>query len=168
MATSIGQYAPLLLPGKTPSLTEKPGRPVYRVTKSGTLPKQPCTHRHKTFLHVAALPQWKLSVKVAQLLGLWGSWWCQVCRGTDCLSCRNYSPIRVFFLAFCSWWSDGLFGQSFSVAPSVQALRGLLCLGSISVVHHVSHIEGPPWLESYSVDKHVRHLKEDRGWVPAL
>ena len=27
MATSIGQYAPLFLPGESPSLTEKPGRP---------------------------------------------------------------------------------------------------------------------------------------------
>ena len=27
MATSIGQYAPVFLPGEAPSLTEKPGRP---------------------------------------------------------------------------------------------------------------------------------------------
>ena len=27
MATSIGQYTPVFLPGETPSLTEKPGRP---------------------------------------------------------------------------------------------------------------------------------------------
>ena len=27
MATSIGQYAPICLPGEPPSLTEKPGRP---------------------------------------------------------------------------------------------------------------------------------------------
>ena len=27
MATSIGQYAPVSLPGEAPSLTEKPGRP---------------------------------------------------------------------------------------------------------------------------------------------
>ena len=27
MATSIGQYVPVFLPGKPPSLTEKPGRP---------------------------------------------------------------------------------------------------------------------------------------------
>ena len=27
MATSIGQYAPVFLPGEPPSLTEKPGRP---------------------------------------------------------------------------------------------------------------------------------------------
>jgi len=27
MATSTGQYAPIFLPGESPSLTEKPGRP---------------------------------------------------------------------------------------------------------------------------------------------
>ena len=43
-------------------------------------------------------------------------------------------------------------GQSVSVAPPLQALRGLACLGSFSVVWHVRHIEGPlrhmqpPWL----------------------
>ena len=34
MATSFGQYAPVFLPGEPPSLTEKPGRPVYRVAKA--------------------------------------------------------------------------------------------------------------------------------------
>ena len=36
------------------------------------------------------------------------------------------------------------FGQSFSVAPPIHALRGLPCLGSFSVVWGVKHIEGPP------------------------
>ena len=61
-------------------------------------------------LPVAALPQWGSSVKVAQWLGLRGPWWCQVCRDMDCLHPRSYGPIRVFFQAFCSWWSEGLFG----------------------------------------------------------
>ena len=45
---------------------------VYRVTKSRTLPKQPCTHRNKSFL--ACGSSWELSMKVAQLPGLSGSW----------------------------------------------------------------------------------------------
>ena len=73
----------------------------------------------RLFLPAAGLPQWELSVKVARLLGLWGSWWCQVCRDTDCLCHRSYGPIRIFFLASCSWQSEGLFGQSFSVAPPI-------------------------------------------------
>ena len=37
--------------------------------------------------------------------------------------------MRVFFKASGSWGSEGLFGQSFSVALPIQALRGHRCLG---------------------------------------
>ena len=73
-----------------------------------------------------------------------------------------------FFLAFCSWRSEDLFGQSFSIASPVQAFRGLPCLGSFSVIWSIRHIEGTPWLGSYSVDWCVRHLKGHSGWVPTL
>ena len=111
------------------------------------------------FLPGEALSQWELSMKVAQLLGLWGPWWCQVCRDMDCLHSRSYGPIRVFFLGFCSWQTEEVFGQSFSIASPVQAFRGLPCLGSFSVVWSIRHIEGTPWLGSYPVDWCVRHLK---------
>ena len=117
---------------------------VYRVTKSWTWPKWPCAYRCKTFLPVAALSQGELSTKVVQLLGLQVPWQTQVCRHTDCLHRRSYGPIRVFFPSSFSWRSEGLFGQSFSVAQPVQALRGLPCLGFFFVVPHVRHIEGPP------------------------
>ena len=116
------------------------------------------------FFCLCSCAQWELSVKVAQLLGLRGPWWCQVCRDTDCLRCRSYGPMRVFFWASCSWQSEGPFGQSFSVALPVQALRGLPCLGSFSVVWWIGHIEGPPWVGSYSVDRCVRKLK-GAPWV---
>ena len=38
---------------------------------------------------------------------------------------QRYAPIRVFFQASCSWRSDGLLGQCFPIAPSMQALGGL-------------------------------------------
>ena len=62
------------------------------------------------------------------------------------------------FQASCSWWSEGLFGQSFSIALPIQALRGLPCLGSFSVVPHIRHKERPQWLGSSSVDHCLRHL----------
>ena len=86
-------------------------------------------------------------MKVAQLLSLRGPWEHQVCRDTDYLHHRSYGSIRVFIRASYSWRLEGLFGQSFSIAPPIQALRGLPCLGSFSVVPCVRHIEGP-----YSVD----------------
>ena len=90
---------------------------------------------------------------------LWGPWRHQVCRETYCHHGRSYGPIRVFFRASCSWWSEGLRGQSFSLALPIQALRGIPCLGSFSVVPHVRHIEGSSWWGSYSVDWCIRQLK---------
>ena len=61
---------------------------------------------------------------------------------------RSYGAIRVFFFFFfgtsCSWQSESLFGQFFSVALPVQALGGLPCLGSFSVVWHIRQIERAP------------------------
>ena len=84
------------------------------------------------------------------------------------ISFSSYGPIRAIFPASCSRRSEVLFGQSFSVAPPIQALRGLPCLRSFCVVLHVRHIEGSSWLGSYSVDWWVRHLKGHPGWGPAL
>ena len=81
----------------------------------------------------------------------------------------------------------GLFAQSFSVAPVIQALRGLLCLGSFSVVRCIRHIEGAlltgtgvllcrsahqalkgaPWVGSYSVVQCLRHLMGQRLYCSA-
>ena len=165
MATSIGQYAPIFLPGEALSLTEKPGRPQSRgLQRVGHHQSDPVHIDTGLFLPVAAPPQGELSVKVVQLLGLRGPWRHHVCRNTDCLPRRSYGPIRVFFWASCSWQSEGLFGQSFSVAPPIQAHRGLPCLGCFSAVVHIRHIEGPPWLGSYSVVQCIRHLKDHPGW----
>ena len=149
MATSIGQYAPVFLPGEPLSLTEKPGRPQSTgLQRVGHNQRDPVCIDARLFLPVAALPQWELSMKVVQLLGLQGPWQHQVFRDTNCLHGRSYDPFRIFFQASYSWWSEGLFGQSFSVALPAQALRGIPCLVSFSVV----------W--------HIRHLKRYPGWGP--
>ena len=161
-----------ILAWRTPSLTEKPGRP--QSTGSQRVGHDQSDHVYIYarlfffFFYVAALPQWELRVKMAQLLYLWGPWQRQVCRNTDWLCHRSYGPIRVFFWASCSWWAEGLFGQSFFVALPIQALRGLSCLRSFSVVRHIRHIEGPSRLGSYFVDQCFRHLKGHPGWGPTL
>ena len=73
-------------------------------------------------------------------------------QGRGLLPPQEFGPYQSLFLASCSWRSAGLFSQSFSIALPVQAIRGLPCLGSFSVVQCVRHIERPPWLESYSVE----------------
>ena len=104
-------------------------------------------------------------MKVVQWLDFQGPWWQKVCRDMHCLCHRSYGPIGGFCQASCNWRVEGLFGQSFSIAPPIQALRGLPCLGSFSVVRCIRHIEGRPWLGSYSVVSCIIHLKEHPGWV---
>ena len=145
-----------------------PGWPQYTGLQSQTWLKWPCVHRCKTFLPEAALTQWELNTKVMQLLGLWGPLQCQVCKDMDCLHHRSYGPITVFFWVSCSRQSEGLFGQSFSIAPPVQALSRLPCLESFSVVPYVKHIKWHPWLGSHSVHQCTRHLKRHPGCSPTL
>ena len=158
MTTSIGQYTPVFLPGEPPPWQRSLEGHSLQGPKSQTLLKWPCMHGHTNFLSVAALPQWELSVKVAQLLSLQGPWQCQVCRDTDCLCHRNYGLTTVFFLASCSWWSEGLFDQAFSVGTPGQVLRGHPCLGSFSVIQRVRHIEGAPLAGVLLCSSVVRHL----------
>ena len=163
MATSVGQYAPVFLPGEAPvPYREAWQATAYRVTKSQTQPKRPCARRHKTFLACAPV---RVDMKVAQLLGSRGPWRCQACRDMDCLRLRSYGPNRVFFWTSCSWWSEGLFGQSFSVALPIQALSGLPCLGPFSCSERPAYRRTPRWW-SYSVDQYLRHLKGRPGWSP--
>ena len=87
-------------------------------------------------------------------------------------------PYQNLFPTSCSWWSGGLFVQSFSIAFPFQSLWGLPCLGSFSVVWHIRHTEGAPldrlllcrlahqslkgaqWVGSCSVVQWVRHLMD--------
>ena len=97
---------------------------------------------------------------MAQRLGLLGPWQCQVCRGMDCLYRRCYGPIRVFFRASGSWQSEGLFGQSFSIAPPVQALNMVPLPGVLLCCSGHQSLKGAPWVGSYSVVQCVRRLMD--------
>ena len=93
----------------------------------------------------------------------------------DCLHCRSYGPLRVFFQASCSRRSESLFGQPFSVALLIQALRGplpavLFCCWARQA-HRGAHLaglllcrsayqalKGAPWVRSYSGVQCIRRL----------
>ena len=97
------------------------------------------------------------------------------CAGTQIASIPGVmAPSESFFKPLITG-NQKASGQSFSVALPIQALGGLPCLGSFSVVWHIRHIEGPltgvllcrsacqalkgaPWLGSYSVVQCVRRL----------
>ena len=81
------------------------------------------------------------------------------CAGTGTASATGVMALSEFFFrASCSWQSEGLFGQPFSIALPIQTFRGLPCLVSFSVVWHIRHMEGPLWLGSYSVVQGIRHV----------
>ena len=125
-------------------LTEKPGRPQSTGSQRvGHDQSNPACIDARLFCLWQLCPR-GLSVKAELLRGLRGPWRRPVCRDTDRLCRRSCGPIRVFFRASGSWHSEGLFGRSFSVALPVQALRGLPCLGSFSIVQCIRHMKGPP------------------------
>ena len=90
---------------------------------------------------------------------------------------QELRPYQSLFEAPCSCGSEGLFGQSFSIALTVRGLRGLPCLESFSVVQSIRNIEAcplggvlpfrwmhqslkaAPWVGSCSVVQCIRHLK---------
>ena len=61
----------------------------------------------------------------------------------DCLYHKSYGPIRVFFQASCSWQSEGLFGQSFSIAPPIKAHRGATLPGVLLCCSVHQAFDGP-------------------------
>ena len=153
MSTSIGQYAPVFLPGETWLAT------VYRVAKNGTWLERPCVHRNKTFIFAcgSSAPV-RAECEGGTAAWLAGTLAAPSMPGHRLPPLQELCPIRVFFLAPCSWRWEGFFGQSFSVAPPIQAVRGLPCLGSSSVVWCVRHVEGPQWMVSHSVVQCIRCL----------
>ena len=144
MASSTDRYAPVFLPGEYPpwqrSLAGQ-STVLQRVRHNGS---NPACIDARLFLPVAALPQQELSMNVAQLLGLQGPWAAPSVWGMNCLYRRSYCLFRLFFQASYSWRSEGLFGQFFSIALPIQALRGLPCLGSFPVVWCLRHLKGHP------------------------
>ena len=143
MATSNGQYTPVFLPGELSSLTKKPGKP-----QSTWLQRVWHDQSDPACIDTRLFCLWLLCPSEG-----WVWRWCicltcgdpdgAKCAGTQTASTAGVMAGSVFFPASCSWRSEGLFGQSFSVALPIQALRGLPCLGSFSLVWCISRFKGP-------------------------
>ena len=167
MATSIGQYAPVFLPGEPLWQRSLAGHSLQGHKELDTTKGTLCAWTQDFFPCGSAAPV------TAELEGGAAAWLVGTLavpsvQGHRLLPWQELWPYQSLFSASCSWWPEGLFGQTFSVAPLDQALRGLPCLGSFSVVWHIQHIDGPLWLGSYSVDWRIRHLKGHPAWGPAL
>ena len=137
----IGPYAPVSLPGE-PLLTEKPGRPHSTGSQGQTRLKQHSACRRKTFFVCGSSAPVRPECGGGAAAWLAGTLGCQVVQGHALPPPQELWPYQSLFRASCIWGSGGLFGHSFSAAPPIQALRGLPCLGSFSVVWHICPLAG--------------------------
>ena len=90
-----------------------------------------------------------------------------MCRDTNCLHCRSYGPISLFFFFFFFEPLELAIRRSLWLIffrSSIQALRGLPCLGSFSIVRDIRHIEGSPWLGSYCVYQALKREPRVRSY----
>ena len=168
MATSICQYAPVFLPGESPSLTEKPGRPQATGSQSRKQPKWLCAHRCKTFFACGSSAPERLEHEGGTAAWLAGTLVAPSVQGQGLPPWQELWPYQSLFSSLMQLAIRRPLGQSFSITLPIQTLRGLPCLESFSVVWCGRHIEGPPWLGSYPVDPRFRHLKEHPGWGHAV
>jgi len=134
MATSIGQYSPVFLPGEPPSMTEKPGRPQSTGLQIvGHDQSDPvCKDTRLCFASVSSVP-----VRVEHEGGT-AAWLAGTLVSPSVQGHRLPLPQEIWpywshfsslFQASCSWQSEGLFGQSFSIAPPFRHLDGSLASG---------------------------------------
>ena len=144
-----------ILAWRTPSLTEKPGKAQstgsQRVGQDWSDPVHINTRPFFLFFFACGTSA-LVRVECEGGADAWlaGTLVAQSVQGHRLPPRQELCPIRDFFLAACSWRSEGLFGPSLSIALPVQALRGI------------------PWLGSYSADRWIRHLKGHPGWGSTL
>ena len=168
MATSIGQYAPVFLPGEPHSLTEKPGRPqstgLQRVGHNLRDPS--CIDARPFFACGSSAPvrveceggatAWLVgTLAVPSMQGQTAS-----AAGVMVLSESFFQPLvagnrRPVWLVFLH--SSACSGTLRAPLPGV-----LLCCSA-----HQAH-GGASWLGSSSVDQHARHLKGHLRRGPTL
>ena len=145
MATSIGQYTPVFLPGepllRQISLTGHSLQGHEEARTNVTLSTETEDFCFFACGSSAAVTAEHEGGEAAWLAGTLAA---PSVQGQKLLSCQELWPYHYLFRTSCSWRSDVLFGQSFSIALPIQTLRGIRCLGSFSVVQRVRYIEDAP------------------------
>jgi len=117
---------------------------VYSVTKSLTRLKQPCVYRRKIFfLACGSSAPVRVECEGGTAAWLAGTLVVPSVQGHGLPLPQGLWPYQSFFEPLVAG-NQKTSGQSFSVTPPFQALRGLPCLGSFSVVRCIRHIEGHP------------------------
>ena len=169
MATSIGQYNSSILAWRTTSLMEKAGKTQSTGLQSiGHDRSNPACIDTRLFFACSSSAPVRVEHEDHTTAWLVGTLVVPIVQGHGLHLPQELWPYQSLFLwASCNWRLEGLFGQSLSIALPIQALKGLRCWGP-SLLFDASGIERLPWLGSYPVDRHMRHLKGHPGWGPTL
>ena len=168
MVTSIGQYTPVFLPGDLPPWQRSLAGHSLQGCKESDKTKWPYAHSHKTFFACSSSTSIRVKREGGSAAWLLGILEVLSVKGHALPPLQKLWPSQSLFWASCSWQSQALCGQSFSIALPVQALRRLPCLRPFCVVQCIRYIEGPPWLGSYSIDQRVRQFNRHPGRGPTL
>ena len=147
MATNIGQYAPVFLPGETRPF---PDRGAWQAT--GPVGWQKVRHYRCNPVHIetrfffACGSSAPVRVEREGDAAAWlaGTLLVPILQGPGLPLLQVLWPYQSFFEPLVAG-DQKTFLASLPGALPIQALRGLLCLGSFSVVGHIRHIKGPPW-----------------------
>ena len=135
MATSIGQYTPVFLPGEPHSLTEKPGRPQSMgLQRVGHYQSNPVCIDMRLFFACGSP-----ATVIAECEGGPGAWLAGILVVSS-VQRHGLSPLQELW-PYKSLFSSLLYlairrslRPVFLLAPPIQALRGLPCLRSFSAV----------------------------------
>ena len=119
---------------------------VYRAAKSWTLPKRPCARRRLTFFACGS----SALVRIEREGGA-ATWLAEILaapsvQGHGVPSPQELWPHQSLLLSLLKLAIRRPIWPVVLRSPAFQALRGLPCLGSFSVVLHIRHIEGSPGL----------------------
>ena len=176
MATSIGLYAPVLLPGEPLFLTEKPDRPqstgLQRVGHNLSGPE--CTEDF--FFACGSSAPVKAEHEGATAAWLAGTLAAPNVQGHGLPLLQELWPYQSLFSSLLYLVIRKPLWPVFLHSSARSGARGLPCLGSFSVVWRIRHIEGSPfagvllcrsehqslkgapWVGSYPEVPWVRHL----------
>ena len=155
---------------ESPSLTEDWQATGHGVAKSWTRPKGPCVPRRRTSFACGSSAPVRVEREAGTAAWLVGTLVAPSVQGHGLPPPRGLWPYQSLFSEPLVAGDQMAFFASFSVAPSIQALRGLPCPGSFSVDRCIRHLKGLPgggsalWFSASAFDGPACLLFSCRRW----
>ena len=140
---------------------------VHRVATSQTGPKLPCAHGRKIFFACGSSAPVRVEHEGSAAARLAGTLAAPSVQRHRLPPPPELWPSQSFFQPLVAGdQKASLASLSLQLRP-FRHLEGILPGVLLCCLAHQAH-RGAPRLGSYSVDQHIRHLKEHRGWGPTL